>query len=134
MLRDIFVTGGAGFIGSNFIQGWLEEAPGRLISIDKGTYAAASNGMSEVAGDGRYRLVRGDIADRELIKTLLREHQPAAVINFAAETHVDRSIVYPEEFVQANVMGTFHLLDEVRRYWSGLPDAEKSAFRFLQVS
>ena len=134
MLRDILVTGGAGFIGSNFIQSWLEEAPGRVVSIDKGTYAAASNIVSEAAGEGRYRLVRGDIADRDLIKILLRDHQPAAVINFAAETHVDRSIVYPEEFVQANVMGTFALLEEVRHYWGGLVNGDKHGFRFLQVS
>jgi len=134
MLPDILVTGGAGFIGSNFIQGWLEESRGDVVTVDKGTYAAASNSVSETAENERHRFVSGDIADRALIKELLREHKPAVAINFAAETHVDRSILYPEDFVHTNVMGTFNLLDEVRHYWSGLPDAEKSAFRFLQVS
>ena len=134
MRPDILVTGGAGFIGSNFIQSWLEESQSNVVTVDKGTYAAAPGSVSENTDGGRYRFVRGDIADRGLIKELLRQHQPSAVINFAAETHVDRSILFPEEFVQTNVMGAFSLLDEVRRYWSGLPDAEKSAFRFLQVS
>jgi dTDP-glucose 4,6-dehydratase len=133
MSPNILVTGGAGFIGSNFIRSWLEESPGDIVTVDKGTYAA-SNGLSETTDNGRHRFIVGDIADRALISALLREHQPSAVINFAAETHVDRSILFPEEFVQANVMGTFNLLDEVRNYWSRLPDAEKSGFRFLQVS
>jgi dTDP-glucose 4,6-dehydratase len=133
MRSKIFVTGGAGFIGSNFIQGWLEEPRGDIVNVDKGTYAAAtSNALAPE--DNRYRFVAGDIADRALIRELLREHQPTAIINFAAETHVDRSILFPEEFVHSNVMGTFNLLDEVRHYWSGLVDAEKSRFRFLQVS
>src|ERR1700693_79932 len=99
---NILVTGGAGFIGSNFVKSWLEESRGDVVTVDKGTYAAGSNGASETT-DQRHRFVVGDIADRALIKELLRAHQPAAVINFAAETHVDRSILFPEEFVQANV-------------------------------
>jgi dTDP-glucose 4,6-dehydratase len=129
----ILVTGGAGFIGTNFIQTWLDESQGRVVTVDKGTYAAASNPAGSADGGG-LRFVAGDIADRALIRGLLHEHQPAAVINFAAETHVDRSILFPEEFVQANVMGTFNLLDEVRRYWDGVAGAEKDGFRFLQVS
>jgi len=132
---NIIVTGGAGFIGSNFVRSWLVEEPhAAIITVDKGTYAAASDSMLQTAENGRHRFVKGDIADRGLIKELLRQHQPAAVINFAAETHVDRSIVFPEEFVQANVMGTFNLLDEVRRHWASLPDAMKDRFRFVQVS
>lgn len=102
--------------------------------VDKGTYAAGSSNLAQLKKDRPLRVVHGDITDRALMQELLREHRPSAVINFAAETHVDRSILYPEEFVQTNVMGTFNLLDESRRYWSGLPDAEKNAFRFLQVS
>jgi dTDP-glucose 4,6-dehydratase len=134
MRPDILVTGGAGFIGSNFIRSWIDEAFGDVITIDKGTYAAAIDNPSYTGGGGRYRFVKGDICDRGLIRELLGQYQPAAVINFAAETHVDRSILFPEEFVRTNVMGTFNLLDEVRHYWSDLAHAEKSAFRFLQVS
>jgi dTDP-glucose 4,6-dehydratase len=130
----ILVTGGAGFIGSNFIRTRLQESQGSVITVDKGTYAAGPNNLTGLTDDGRHRLVAGDIADRTLMRELLQEHRPAAVINFAAETHVDRSIVFPEEFVQANVMGTFNLLDEVRHYWDGLAGAEKDGFRFLQVS
>jgi len=134
MEPSILVTGGAGFIGSNFIRTWLEESQGSVITVDKGTYAAGSNNLAGLAADRRLRFVAGDIADRGLMRELLGEHRPAAVVNFAAETHVDRSILFPEEFVQANVMGTFNLLDEVRQYWKGLPSAEKDGFRFLQVS
>jgi dTDP-glucose 4,6-dehydratase len=133
MRPKILVTGGAGFIGSNFVHGWLEEPRGDIVNVDKGTYAAATSNALALE-DVRYRFIAGDIADRALIRVLLREHQPTAIINFAAETHVDRSILFPEEFVHSNVMGTFNLLDEVRHYWSGLADAEKSGFRFLQVS
>jgi dTDP-glucose 4,6-dehydratase len=130
----IMVAGGAGFIGSNFIQSWLEEASGSVVTIDKGTYAAGAGNLTGLSEDRRHRMVAGDIVDRVLIRELLQHHQPVAVINFAAETHVDRSILFPEEFVQANVMGTFNLLDEARHYWSALPDAQKDSFRFLQVS
>ncbi len=131
---NILVTGGAGFIGSNFIQGWLEEARGAVINIDKGTYAAGANNLAQLNDDGRHQLIAGDIADRSLMRDLLNACQPCAVINFAAETHVDRSIRFPEEFLQANVVGTFNLLEEVRHYWDALPDAQKNGFRFLQVS
>src|SRR6202162_1183266 len=133
MLPNILVAGGAGFIGSNFVQSWLEESRGVVVTVDKCTYAAGSNGTSETT-DERHRFVVGDIADRALIKELLRTHQPSTVINFAAETHVDRSIFFPEEFVQANVMGTFNLLDEVRQYWDCVASARKDVFRFVQVS
>jgi dTDP-glucose 4,6-dehydratase len=129
----ILVTGGAGFIGSNFIQGWIGEAGGQVINIDKMTYASKANGWSDSVTEG-HRFVTGDIASRDLIRELLLEHRPSAVINFAAETHVDRSIHYPDEFLQSNVIGTFNLLDQVRHYWSAMPDAEKGRFRFLQVS
>lgn len=131
---NVFVAGGAGFIGTNFIHSWMDDSASSIIMVDKGTYAADSSNLSQLKKDRPLHLVPGDIADRPLMRHLLREHRPAAVINFAAETHVDRSILYPEEFVQTNVMGTFNLLDEARQYWSGLPDAEKGAFRFLQVS
>ena len=131
---NILVTGGAGFIGSNFIRSWLDTSPGLVITVDKGTYAAASDNLAGLPEDGRYRLITGDIADRELMRGLLQQHRPSAVINIAAETHVDRSIKFPEEFVQANVMGTFNLLDEVRHYWDGLEGEPKSGFRYLQVS
>ena len=105
-----------------------------MVTIDKGTYAAAMDKVAGLEGGPPHRFVQGDIGDRELMRQLLEQHRPAAVINFAAETHVDRSILYPEEFVAANVTGTFNLLEEVRRYWGGLTNGAKSNFRFLQVS
>src|SRR5208283_4801927 len=121
---SILVTGGAGFIGSNFIQGWIGAAGGQIITIDKMTYASRAHDWSDAVAEG-HRFVTGDIVSRDLIRELLLEHRPSAVINFAAETHVDRSIHYPDEFLQANVIGTFNLLDQVRHYWSAMPDAEK---------
>jgi dTDP-glucose 4,6-dehydratase len=131
---SIFVAGGAGFIGTNFIHAWLDESPSLIVMVDKGTYAAGAGNLAQLERDRPLQVVAGDIGDRALMRQVLGEHRPAAIINFAAETHVDRSILYPEEFVQTNVMGTFNLLDEARQYWNGLPDAEKGAFRFLQVS
>jgi dTDP-glucose 4,6-dehydratase len=132
-MPNVLVTGGAGFIGANFVRRRLQQSQDSMVNVDKGTYAAAyeSEGLAEGA---RYRLVTGDMSDRALMGRLLDEHRPASVINFAAETHVDRSILFPGEFVQANVVGTFNLLDEVRRYWERLSNAEKGGFRFLQIS
>jgi dTDP-glucose 4,6-dehydratase len=130
----ILVTGGAGFIGANFIQDWLESNDGKVINLDKLTYAGNPENLASVAADPRYLFVQGDIGDRELLKRLLAEHRPRAIVNFAAESHVDRSIHGPEDFIQTNVVGTFHLLEETRAYWNGLNDADKIAFRFLHVS
>jgi dTDP-glucose 4,6-dehydratase len=133
MQSTILVTGGAGFIGSNFIRTWLEEVGGLVVNVDKRTYAGGSLNLSGIVPD-RHRFVCGDISDRALIGKLLDEHHPCKVINFAAETHVDRSILFPIDFVQANVLGSVSLLEEVRRYWGGLNDSSKASFRFLQVS
>jgi dTDP-glucose 4,6-dehydratase len=133
MESSILITGGAGFIGSNFIRTWLAEAGACVVNVDKRTYAGGSRSLSGIAAD-RHRFVSGDIADRALIGKLLDEHRPCGVINFAAETHVDRSILFPLDFVQANVLGTVNLLEEVRRYWGSLSDSSKAGFRFLQVS
>ena len=134
VLPSILVTGGAGFIGSNFVRTLLETPAGSIVTLDKGTYATGLNNLAEFNDGGRHQFVQGDIGNRTLIRDLLREHRPAAVVNFAAETHVDRSILFPEEFVRTNVVGTFHLLDEVRQYWEALDGASKDEFRFLQVS
>jgi dTDP-glucose 4,6-dehydratase len=130
----ILVTGGAGFIGSNFIQQWLasEEAP--VVNLDKLTYAGNPANLEGVFSSPQYRFVHGDIADRELVQDLLQGHRPRAVVHFAAESHVDRSIHGPDDFVRTNVNGTFNLLEEVRAYWMGLASELKSAFRFLHVS
>jgi dTDP-glucose 4,6-dehydratase len=130
----ILVTGGVGFIGANFIQDWLESNDGKVVNLDKLTYAGNPENLASVATDPRYLFVKGDIGDRELVKRLLAEHRPRAIVNFAAESHVDRSIHGPEDFIQTNVVGTFHLLEETRAYWNGLNDADKTAFRFLHVS
>ena len=130
----ILVTGGAGFIGSNFILDWLETNGEPVIDLDKLTYAGNPANLEAVANDPRHVLVRGDIGDRSLVGALLREHRPRAIVNFAAESHVDRSISGPEDFIQTNVVGTFHLLEEVRAYWTSLDERERSKFRFLHVS
>ncbi len=130
----ILVTGGAGFIGVNFVLGWLAGSGEPVVNLDKLTYAGNPRSLAALDGDPRHVFVKGDIGDRALVEELLARHRPRAVVNFAAESHVDRSIHGPEEFILTNVVGTFHLLDAVRAYWSALPDAEKSAFRFLHVS
>ena len=130
----ILVTGGAGFIGSNFILAWLETNGEPVIDLDKLTYAGNPANLEALANDPRHVLVRGDIGDRSLVGALLREHRPRAIVNFAAESHVDRSISGPEDFIQTNVVGTFHLLEEVRAYWTSLDERERSKFRFLHVS
>lgn len=130
----ILVTGGAGFIGANFVLDWLAQSDEPVINLDKLTYAGNLENLAALSGDARHIFVHGDIGDQALVSSLLREHQPRAVINFAAESHVDRSILGPSEFIQTNVVGTFNLLEAVRGYWSGLTDAEKANFRFLHVS
>jgi dTDP-glucose 4,6-dehydratase len=130
----ILVTGGAGFIGSNFVLDWLEAGGETLVNLDKLTYAGNRENLGSLDGDGRHVFVRGDIGDAELMAKLLAQHQPRAVVNFAAESHVDRSILGPEAFIQTNMVGTFRLLEAVRQYWGGLAEPAKSAFRFVHVS
>ncbi|HMN93081.1 MAG TPA: GDP-mannose 4,6-dehydratase, partial [Hydrogenophaga sp.] len=130
----ILVTGGAGFIGANFVLDWLAQVDEPVVNLDKLTYAGNRENLASLAGDARHIFVQGDIGDAALTEHLLAEHRPRAVINFAAESHVDRSIHGPGEFIHTNVVGTFRLLEAVRGYWSTLPDAEKQAFRFLHVS
>ncbi len=131
---SILVTGGAGFIGSNFVLDWLDVSDEPIINLDLLTYAGNRQNLAAVEGDSRHVFVRGDIGDIELVARLLEEHRPRAVLNFAAESHVDRSILGPEEFIQTNIVGTFRLLEAVRGYWNGLPEGEREGFRFLHVS
>lgn len=130
----ILVTGGAGFIGSNFVMDWLATTGEAVVNLDKLTYAGNLENLASLAGDERHVFVQGDLGDPLLMERLLQEHQPRAVLNFAAESHVDRSIHGPEDFIQTNIVGTYRLLEAVRGYWSGLPEADKLAFRFLHVS
>ena len=130
----ILVTGGAGFIGSNFVLDWLAQSSEPVLNLDKLTYAGNLENLASLQGDARHVFVQGDMGDRALVERLLAEHQPRAVLNFAAESHVDRSIHGPEDFIQTNIVGTFRLLEAVRAYWSALPEAKKTAFRFLHVS
>lgn len=131
---SILVTGGAGFIGGNFVLDWLAQLDEPVINLDKLTYAGNLQTLSSVAGHKLHTFVKGDIGDRGLVDELLKQHTPRAVINFAAESHVDRSIHGPGEFIQTNVVGTFNLLESVRGYWSNLPKQEQTQFRFLHVS
>jgi dTDP-glucose 4,6-dehydratase len=131
---SIVVTGGAGFIGSNFVVDWFRHQDEPIINIDKLTYAGNLENLASLQGDARHQFVRGDIGDSTLMTRLLAEHTPRAVINFAAESHVDRSIHGPEEFIQTNIVGTFQLLEAVRRYWDGLSADDRGLFRFLHVS
>ena len=134
-MRDsILVTGGAGFIGSNFILSWIGTRGTPVINLDLLTYAGNAENLCTLEGDERHLLVRGDICDADLVGSLLRTHQPRAVVHFAAESHVDRSIASPQEFIRTNVQGTFVLLEQAKAYWSGLNDADRTAFRFLHVS
>ena len=131
----ILVTGGAGFIGSNFVLDWLRLSTEPVITLDKLTYAGNLQNLSEVLADrDHHQFVQGDIADGALLATLLKEHSIRAVVNFAAESHVDRSIHGPEDFIQTNIVGTFRLLEAVRAYWNGLDGSAKRDFRFLHVS
>ena len=130
----ILITGGAGFIGANFILDWLREHDEPILNLDKLTYAGNLKNLTSLKGDLRHIFVHGDIGDGALVGKLLKQYRPRAVVNFAAESHVDRSIHGPEEFIQTNVVGTFHLLEETRRHWMSLPAVEQSEFRFLHVS
>jgi dTDP-glucose 4,6-dehydratase len=129
---SVLVTGCAGFIGSNFVHTWLEGSKEPIVNVDKLTYAGNLSNLESVLGDARHTFVQGDIGDRALLDKLLALHQPRAIINFAAESHVDRSIHSPIEFLQTNVMGTFHLLEAARDYWTQQGRPEN--FRFLHVS
>ncbi len=130
----ILVTGGAGFIGSNFVLDWLEAGGEPVLNLDKLTYAGNLENLRALQGDARHVFVQGDIGDQPLVEKLLAQHKPRAVLNFAAESHVDRSIHAPGTFIETNVVGTFRLLEAVRAYRESLPAAEKEAFRFLHVS
>ena len=133
-MNPILVTGGAGFIGGEFIRQWISEEAAPVINLDKLTYAGNLDSLKSVSGNPHHHFVQGDIGDSECIRQLLTEHRPQAVINFAAESHVDRSIDEPATFVETNVLGTFRLLEESRNYWQSLPKSEKKLFRFLHVS
>lgn len=130
----ILVTGGAGFIGSNFVHDWLGQHDETLVNLDKLTYAGNLQNLASLADDPRHVFIQGDLCDRALLDQLLAKHQPRAILNFAAESHVDRSIHGPEDFIQTNIMGTFRLLEAARNYWNELPEAQKTSFRFLHVS
>ncbi|AYH45331.1 dTDP-glucose 4,6-dehydratase [Azoarcus sp. DN11] len=130
----ILVTGGAGFIGANFVLDWCMTHSEPVLNLDKLTYAGNLQNLASLQGNARHVFVRGDFGDFNLISRLLAEYRPRAVVNFAAESHVDRSIHGPEDFIQTNIVGTFRLLEAVRAYWNGRDDADKSAFRFLHVS
>ncbi len=130
----ILVTGGAGFIGANFVIDWLAAGGEPVVNLDKLTYAGNLGNLEPVRGDARHRFVRGDIGDSALLEALFATHRPRAVVNFAAESHVDRSIHGPAAFIETNVVGTFRLLESVRSYLAGLPPDERARFRFLHVS
>ena len=130
----ILVTGGAGFIGANFVLDWLAQSDEPVLNLDKLTYAGNLENLVSLRDDVRHVFVQGDIGDSALVARLLAEHRPRAVLNFAAESHVDRSIHGPEDFIQTNIVGTFRLLEAVRAYWGGLDEAARAGFRFLHVS
>jgi len=134
MKPTVLVTGGAGFIGGNYVLGRLAGGGAQVVNLDLLTYAGNRETLAGVSDHPDHRFVRGDIGDRALVGRLLAEYRPVAVVNFAAESHVDRSIDGPAAFIQTNVVGTFNLLEEVRGYWAGLPAAERESFRFLHVS
>jgi len=130
----VLVTGGAGFIGSNFVLDGLATTGEPVVNLDKLTYAGNLANLASLEGDARHTFVRGDIGDRALVNDLLARHRPRAIVHFAAESHVDRSIHGPGEFITTNVLGTFSLLEEARAFWGALPGSEKDSFRFLHVS
>jgi len=130
----ILVTGSAGFIGANFVLDWCAQHDESVVNLDKLTYAGNLENLATLKDNPNHIFVQGDIGDAELVSKLLAQHRPRAVVNFAAESHVDRSIHGPEDFIQTNIVGTFHLLEAVRAYWGGLAGAEKKDFRFLHVS
>jgi dTDP-glucose 4,6-dehydratase len=130
----LLITGGAGFIGGNFVLDWLAGCEEPVVNLDNLTYAGNLDTLKSLEGDARHHFVRGDIGDRKLVSSLLTEFRPRALINFAAESHVDRSIHGPGDFIQTNIVGTFNLLESVREYWLNLGQEERQAFRFLHVS
>jgi dTDP-glucose 4,6-dehydratase len=134
MLDQILVTGGAGFIGSNFILHEMQGGSASIVNLDKLTYAGNLHNLETLASERRYEFVQGDIADAEMVQGLLLKHRPTAIVHFAAESHVDRSIRGPEAFIRTNIDGTFALLEQVRAYWTALADPERDLFRFLHVS
>jgi dTDP-glucose 4,6-dehydratase len=131
---SILVTGGAGFIGANFLLDWLAQSDEPIINLDKLTYAGNLDSLEGLADDPRHIFVRGDIGDDALVVHLLSTYKLRAIVNFAAESHVDRSIHGPDEFIQTNIVGTYRLLEAARAFWQELPQAEKASFRFLHVS
>ena len=133
-MNPILVTGGAGFIGGEFVRQWISEENAPVVNLDKLTYAGNLDSLDSIRNDPRHIFVEGDIGDLKCVRSLLANHRPSAVINFAAESHVDRSIDGPAAFVETNVLGTFRLLEESRSYWQSLPESEKKTFRFLHVS
>src|ERR1700693_3003091 len=134
MENTILVTGGAGFIGSNFILRRMERDSDSIVNLDKLTYAGNLHNLESIASNRRYEFVHADIADRALVRGLLERRKPRAIVHFAAESHVDRSIREPDDFIRTNVDGTFALLEEVRAYWGALAESERIDFRFLHVS
>jgi dTDP-glucose 4,6-dehydratase len=134
MEKTILITGGAGFIGSNFILHWIPQEGTPVVNLDKLTYAGNPRNLEQVSSDPRYSFVQGDVCDRGLVRSTLERYQPRAIVHFAAESHVDRSIRGPDDFIRTNVNGTFCLLEEARAYWTGLPEQERNLFRFLHVS
>jgi len=130
----ILVTGGAGFIGANFILDWMRTEETPVVNLDKLTYAGNLRNLASIDKDPRYHFVHGDICDGETVATLLAKHKPRAIVHFAAESHVDRSIHGPEDFINTNIVGTFRLLEAARDYWQNLAAAERDNFRFLHVS
>jgi dTDP-glucose 4,6-dehydratase len=130
----ILVTGGAGFIGSNFVLEWLAQSQEPVINLDKLTYAGNLENLKSLKGDARHEFAHLDIGDFDAVSKLLATRRPRAIVNFAAESHVDRSIHGPEEFIQTNIVGTFRLLEAARGYWGSLTEVEQQAFRFLHVS
>jgi dTDP-glucose 4,6-dehydratase len=134
MENTLLVTGGAGFIGSNFILQWIEQERAVVVNLDKLTYAGNLRNLERVSSNSRYRFVHGDIGDRELVGRLLQDHKPRAIVHFAAESHVDRSILGPDDCIRTNVGGTFSLLESARGYWAELSEAQRKEFRFLHIS
>jgi dTDP-glucose 4,6-dehydratase len=133
-MKKILVTGGAGFIGSNFVLDWCASQGAGIVNLDKLTYAGNAANLASLQGSSQHQLIEGDIADHATVSRLLAQHQPQTIVHFAAESHVDRSIHGPEDFIQTNIVGTFRLLEATRAYWSQLAEPAKSSFRFLHVS
>ncbi len=133
-MQNILVTGGAGFIGSCFVRTFVSEGSARIVNLDSLTYAGNLDSLEPVMKSPAHAFVQGDITDRATVDKAFADHRPTSVVHFAAESHVDRSIDSPEQFIVTNVLGTFHMLDAAMRYWAKLPEPQKSAFRFLHVS